>query len=112
MYEALSFLHHQLTLLHDSAEGSGTIESVKVALVTGAFLLAGTLVTVFGRRSDRDVHLAETNAQRNYEDVVKRSDRLERRLEHVLAENVRLRELVRVLGYDPDADPDDVRTSR
>lgn len=106
MHELLSGAYAQLTVAGRILAASSGSEPVKVALITGAFLLAGTVITVLGQRRDRG---SEQGQQRVYRDQVRRAERAEARCEQLGAENTRLRELVRALGHDPDEDPDEVR---
>lgn len=102
-----------LTALSRPLAEDASASQIKVALVTGVFLLAGTLITVFGQRRDRSSPadaMEARNAQRNYDRQVTRAERAEHRCEVLGQEVTRLRELVRALGHDPDEDPDNVRS--
>lgn len=114
MHELLpAALSHLITLSYPHASESTTASGIKVALVTGAFMLAATFITVLGQRRDRDSPneaLEMRNAQRNLDRQVARAERAEHRCEVLTQENSRLREFLRALGHDPDADPDSVRS--
>lgn len=113
MHDLLVDLPRLLSLGYLHASESSTASGIKVALVTGAFMLAATVITVLGQRRDRTSPteaMEARNAQRNYDRQVTRAERAEHRCEVLGQEVTRLRELVRALGHDPDDDPDNVRS--
>lgn len=94
--------------LADPTAGDG----VKVALVTGFFVLMAAAVTTWGatrKPSENAVLTLAQAAQANYVTAIDRAERAEVRLFDSDRENARLRELVRALGHDPDEDPDEVK---
>lgn len=114
-----------LILAERLAATSDSTSALRVALVTGVFLVLAAAITTWGvTRSpkDRSPEVATTQAQAlttNYvAEVVERARRAEAaetaaeaRATLLLAEVGRLRELLRYWRKDPDADPDQLRGS-
>lgn len=100
-------MHDILTTLASTiADGTSGLQ---VAIVGGLFVLAGTIVTVYGQirsgRGDSALMKLVSDAQDNY--AQGQADN-----RHLAEENTRMRELLAAWGKDPDEDPDDVRRRR
>lgn len=116
-------MHGLLTLSQHLVASSDNSSALRVALVTGIFLVLAAAVTAWGVTRQSKGNVAEVSTTQAHDltanyvaELVERARRAEaaerageEKASLLMAEVGRLRELLRYWRKDPDADPDHLR---